>query len=161
METPSSPEAEVPIQNADLIPEDHSGESYIGLKYGLEFITKGAKDPAGGSFSLNYLEVPLDALYHYPIGPGGLYGGLGPYFAYGVGGKSGTQNSFGENAGGYKRFDAGANFILGYKMDMGLSLDFSYDLGLVNASYPSQDISSHNRCFSINVGYQIGKFFAK
>jgi outer membrane protein with beta-barrel domain len=160
-EAPGGTPNEVSSQNADFIPEKIPGGGYLGVAYGLEYITKGAKDPAGGSFGLNYLELPVDALYHYPAGPGGLYGGLGPYFAYGVGGKGGTISSFGENAGGYKRFDAGANFMLGYKLDMGLSLDFSYDLGLANASYAVQDVSSHNRCFSINIGYQIGKLFVK
>jgi outer membrane protein with beta-barrel domain len=132
------------------------------IGFGLEYIGKGAKFFGGnGTIGLNYLEVPIHFLYHYPIGPGHAYGGLGPYFAYGIGGRDGGESSFGENNGGFKRFDAGVGFMFGYKLSMGVSLDFGYDLGLANIEYASQDVKGHSRCFSINLGYQIGKLFAK
>jgi len=133
----------------------------LGLKFGLEYIGKGAKFPGGNeSINLNYLEIPIDLLYHYPLGPGSVRGGLGPYFAEGIGG-GGANGVYGENAGGFKRFDAGLNFMVGYKFAMGVSLDIGYDLGLANIEYANQDVTGHNRCFSVNLGFQIGKLFAK
>ena len=142
---------------------DEGGQ--LGLKYGLEYIGKGAKFPGAqgpgvSGFNLNYIEIPLDIVYHYPLGPGSVRGGLGPYFAEGIGG-GGPNGIYGENAGGFRRFDAGMNFMIGYKLSMGLSLDLSYDLGLSNIEYADQDVTGHNRCFSVNLGYQIGKLFAK
>jgi hypothetical protein len=139
---------------------DKDDEAQLGLKYGLQYIGKGAKFPNGPSLNLNYLEIPIDLLYHYPLGPGSVRGGLGPYFAEGIGG-GGSNAVYGENAGGFKRFDAGLNFMVGYKLAMGLSLDAGYDLGLANIEYANQDVKGHNRCFSLNLGFQIGKLFSR
>lgn len=147
--------------------EDYVGKKgpnpYWGFKFGLEYIGKGAKFPFAGSnntIPLNYLELPLDLRYHYPLGPGYLHGGVGPYFAYGVGGSVDGISVYGENNGGFKRFDAGLNFQVGYNFH-GVVLDLSYDLGLANIEYASQDVKGHNRVFSINFGYQIGRLFKK
>ena len=156
-------EADKDIEYGFNSASDKTVKSGFGtLGFGLEYINKGAKFSGnGGKISLNYIQVPIDFLYHYPIGPGNAYGGLGPYFAYGIGGSDGGESSFGENNGGFKRFDAGAGFLLGYKLNMGVSLDFGYDLGLANIEYASQDVKGHSRCFSINLGYQIGKLFVR
>ena len=144
---------------------------HFGLSAGFGFVGKGTKAPGGaGKLSLNYLEVPLQAIYRYPIAQGSpaegnAYGGFGPYFAYGIGGKAKgggfEQNAFGngtDNAG-YKRFDAGLAFTLGYKLNKGFSLDLGYDLGLANNISAGQDVKSHNRCFSINLGYEISRLY--
>jgi len=149
-------------QGVYLNMEKPTSTGYGALGFGLEYVGKGAKFPGGnGSVSLNYLELPIHFLYHYSIGPGNVYGGLGPYFAYGVGGKEGDISSFGDSNGGFKRFDAGLGFMLGYKLNMGVSLDIGYDLGLANTEYADEDVKGHNRVFSINLGYQIGKLFTK
>ena len=142
-------------------------ENFVSVGAGLEYISKGAKNSDAGTTTtlhLNYLEVPLTAAYNHELGNGDLvFGGLGPYFAYGIGGKikSGSfhESSFGENDGGYKRFDAGLVFMAGYKMSMGLSADLTYDFGLVNIAYASTDIGSKNRALSLNIGYPLDKIF--
>jgi hypothetical protein len=134
----------------------------LSIRYGLEYIGKGAKFQTGDfKFSLNYLEVPINAIYHYPAGPGEVYGGLGPYFAYGVGGGANGESSFGQDNGGFKRFDAGLNFRVGYKLAQGVSLDLGYDLGLANVEYANEDVTGHTRTFSINLGYQFGRLFGR
>ncbi|HLX92361.1 MAG TPA: outer membrane beta-barrel protein, partial [Puia sp.] len=87
------------------------------LKGGLEFIQKGYSYNSGGSketLTLGYLEIPIDILYQYPLANcNSIYGGLGPYFAYGLGGKDKysyagqtvSGNSFSDSTA--KRFDAG------------------------------------------------------
>ena len=134
----------------------------LSIRYGLEYIGKGAKFQAGDfKFGLNYLEVPINAIYHYPAGPGEVYGGLGPYFAYGIGGGANGESSFGQDNGGFKRFDAGLNFRVGYKLAQGVSLDLGYDLGLANVEYANEDVTGHTRTLSINLGYQFGRLFKK
>jgi hypothetical protein len=136
----------------------------FGIGGGLEFISKGNKfQEVDTKTSLNYLEVPIHLLYSYPLGDGNAYAGFGPYFAYAIGGqvKGGgfSQSSFGDDNGGYKRFDLGLQLMLGYKLNMGVSLDVSYDYGLTNIYTSAVDVTSKNRCFSINFGYQIGRLF--
>jgi hypothetical protein len=101
---------------------------------------------------LNYLEIPIDVLYHLPVGDGDLHGGLGG---------GGPNGIYSQNAGGFKRFDAGLNLNLGYRFNNGVAIDLGYDLGLANVEYASQDVSGHTRALSINLGYQIGRLFSK
>ena len=64
-----------------------------------------------------------------------VFGGLGPYFAYGIGGKI-KGNGFSEKAFdedfGFKRFDVGLTFTGGYNFDNQWSVGLAYDLGLAN-----------------------------
>src|SRR5579863_1213234 len=76
-----------------------------------EFVQKGSKTPGIAITRLNYLELHPDVLYAHRFPNEGLvFGGLGPYLAYGIGGKTGSgvneEASFG-GANGYKRFDWG------------------------------------------------------
>ena len=145
------------LQNPDA---NETEEKNLGIRGGIEYISKGAKfKTGGGSIGLNYLEVPIIPEYRFSTGMGNICAGLGPYFAYGIGGKSNGESSFGENNGGYKRFDAGISFLLGYKLNTGVAFGLSYDLGLANNIYPDQDVKSHNRSFSINLGYEVGRLF--
>ena len=101
-------------------------EGNFRLRGGIEYIQKGAKlKSESGSDGLNYLEIPITAQYRSIIAQGYIHWGPGPYFAYGVGGKAFGVSSFGENNGGYKCFDDGLNFLLGYKSAIGISLDFT------------------------------------
>jgi hypothetical protein len=138
----------------------------LAIWTGLEFVQKGFKSTLGNNSisksRLDYLEVPVYGMYRYRLSDGGvLYGGLGPYFAYGIAGNtkdgSYSSSSFGENNEGYKRFDAGLGIIGGYRFNFGLSVDLSYELGLVDIAYASEDITARNRAFSINVGYPLSK----
>ncbi len=141
-------------------------ENNLLLRTGLQFIGKGYKSGAVSpktGIHLNYLELPVYAVYQYPVSSGTVFGGGGPYFAYGIGGKIKSNNfsasSFGENNGGYKRLDAGLGLLAGYRMDNGFVFHLSYELGLANVAYASQDFTAHNRTFSINVGYDISRLF--
>lgn len=132
----------------------------------LEFVGKGGKYPEdGGTVALNYLEVPIYGIGNYFLTDDSrVFVGLGPYFAYGIGGKVKSGNfetsSFGENNGGYKRFDAGLTFLGGYQFQK-FSISLNYDLGLVNTAYASDDITSKGRSFGISLGYSLGTLFAK
>jgi Outer membrane protein beta-barrel domain len=125
----------------------------------LEFAQKGSKGP-GYTSRLNFLEATGDVLYAHRFSAGGvIYGGLGPYVAYGVGGKSG--NGLGEvpsfSSDGYKRFDAGLNLEAGYRLSNSLQFTLRYEFGLADLSTDPSDYTSRNRSFSINVGYSIKK----
>ncbi len=128
----------------------------------IGLVQKGYKND-GTSVRMNYLEVSQKILYNYEMADkSSLYGGLGPYFAYGIGGKA-SGNGFSESTfggeDGYKRFDAGLRIGVGYYMSSGLDFQLNYDLGLTNIS-PAPDFTSHTRSFGFSVGYSIPKIIA-
>jgi hypothetical protein len=131
----------------------------FALSSNLGFIQKGYKF-TGTKVRFNYLELREDVLYNYSMHDGSsLFGGLGPYIAYGIGGRAGgsgfSENSFG-GQDGYKRFDLGLNLTGGYKLPSGLYFRLGYDFGIANTS-PAPDFSARNRSFSFGVGYSISK----
>ena len=148
------------------IPAKKSNGS-LSIKTGLGYVMKGQKfKDSDTKFTFHYLELPIFALYHYQLSEtGGLYGGLGPYFAYGLGGKMKSQDFsesvFGKDHGGYKRFDAGLGFKAGYEFKSGLYADITYQLGLANLVYAEADVKSHMRCSSLSIGYVFGSLAHK
>jgi hypothetical protein len=168
----------LPAFHAGLIVDLQLAEGF-SLQPGLFYSAKGVKNSQAGSDSavntaifatahLNYLELPVNFLYKHPLGSGKLFAGFGPYLAYGIGGKVKLENAVGsevevdlkfKNDGSVntqeayvKPFDAGANFIVGYELNMGLLFSVNYSLGLTNTS-PYQFETEKNRYFGISVGY--------
>jgi hypothetical protein len=133
---------------------------YWGFRAGLGYVGKGGKS-GDIHVNLNYLEIPIQAMYHYVVGPGNAYVGLGPYVAYGIGGGSGDDGLYGANADGYKRFDFGLSGTFGYRLPVGVFLALGYDFGLGNMTYANQDVTTHTRSFSINAGYDMGRLFKR
>ncbi|MVM32765.1 outer membrane beta-barrel protein [Spirosoma sp. HMF4905] len=150
-------------------------KTHLAIMSGLELIGKGARESdAGGTTNtrLLYLELPVYAIYHHDLtNKGRIFGGLGPYFAYGLSGsfkssfsgQSFSTPAFGGN-GGYKRFDAGLALTAGYQFPSSLRIRLAYDLGLANIesgpSGPDYD-KTHNRALSVNVGYALDKIVSK
>jgi hypothetical protein len=133
-------------------------ENGLGLVTNGGYVGKGRKI-GGATEHLSYLEIS-EALAYMHHTPGGLlYGGVGPYVAYGIGGKvnfaGGSEGAFGSD--GYKRFDAGLHFLAEYRFKMGLSVGAGYDLGLYDKSNDPSDYTSRNRTMMVEVGYSIDK----
>ena len=156
---------------------------------GVLFSVKGAKDDffspqvkASGDYEtttkLYYIEMPLNLLYRPQLGEGYILIGLGPYIAYGIGGKEisdfGSSLSYErdvkfkstvtniidliENAY-YRPFDAGANIFFGYEFSMGLFCQMNAQLGLlkINPEYgwvTDNKASYKNTGFGISIGYR-------
>ncbi|MBC7774110.1 MAG: PorT family protein [Phycisphaerae bacterium] len=149
---------------------------------GLLFTTKGAKNetinleqPAPSDLNISYLELPLNFLYKPMLGNGHLLLGVGPYVAYGIGGKAKfegggttlTQDVKFDNTvtlpevteDYYVRpFDAGANLFVGYQFVNGLFFQLNTQLGLMNINpdfegVPENDSAYKNTGFGLSVGY--------
>ncbi|MBS1948147.1 MAG: PorT family protein [Bacteroidetes bacterium] len=143
------------------------GPGAIGARGGIEFIQKGGKYSSGSDledYRMNYIEIPFDAFYQYSIKNAGIvFAGLGPYFAYGVGGKikygdgEPSDNAFGGQYGA-KRFDFGLQFIGGFRLSCMASVILAYDLGLTNISGSnySDRFKDKNGAFSINLAFCLG-----
>ena len=128
---------------------------HLSVLSGLEFVQKNSKDEET-KLRLSYLQVPVIAIYTYDLDDDTkVFGGLGPYFAYGIGGKikgPGFSEKAFDNDFGFRRFDAGLSFTAGYKFNKKWSVRMAFDLGLANIEQESFD-KTKNRCFSVNIGY--------
>ncbi|HEX5554207.1 MAG TPA: porin family protein [Chitinophagaceae bacterium] len=136
----------------------------------LMYEGKGGKDTFQGidtKTRLNYLTLPIDLLFkpEMPNGSGAWIIGIGPYFGYGLSGKSSVSSGNLEGSAdpfkadnGLKRFDAGANVQLGYEMAAGFNIGLNAELGLLNLrSGGDNDNSARNTSFGVTVGYTLGK----
>jgi outer membrane protein with beta-barrel domain len=143
------------------------GPGQVAAMAGLEFIQKGGTYGSGTAkenWRLNYIELPIDALYQMPVMDNStVFAGFGPYFAYGIGGKikysdgSPSDNAFG-GQNGFKHFDFGLQFLGGFRLSGMASISLSYDLGLlsVSGSNYSNQFKDKNGVFSINLAYCLG-----
>lgn len=125
-----------------------------------------------------YLEVPVNVTVNFEAGPGKIFVGAGPYLGFGLFGKytnsfvvngaaqPGTKASgnikFGTNSAtdfsnDLKTLDFGLNFLLGYQLKNGFSINGGYSLGLTNIS-PDAGIAGNtssykNGVFSVGLGF--------
>ncbi len=144
-------------------------EFFIGT--GLLFAGKGGKaKDIDLKTTLSYLQLPILFTYKPQVGTGNLVLGVGPYVAYGLGGKhkgtianvSAEVKAFDDEAGNAKlsRFDAGGGIQVGYELPQGLYFGLNADLGLVNVAsektIAGQDYSWRNTSFGVSVGYKFG-----
>ncbi len=133
------------------------------LLSGLEFTTKGAK---GGSANVGvdakatlnamYLQLPIHAGYKLDIAPGtNLFVHLGPYLAYGIGGKIKWDGNdladidfFNDDS---NRFDFGVGGAVGVEFNNKISISLGADQGLTKIF---KDTKTKNRAAHISVGYK-------
>ena len=143
---------------------------------GLNFTQKGSKfsDSDGEvTQTLNYVDLPLNFLYHAPAGKGKFFAGLGPVVNYGISGKvkmTTTGESevsedikFGndEAEDNYKPFEIGGNILAGYEFSNGVFAAASYNAGLSNIAVASDNTTVKNRYFGVKIGFKFGGAKAK
>jgi hypothetical protein len=142
--------------------------SHLRGMAGIEFVQKNSKD-GGTKITLNYLQVPAYLLYYYQLpSAGNIFGGLGPYFAYGIGGKMKsnfngqiTETKSFDKTTGFKPFDAGLSVTAGYKIANSFSFNLTYDYGLVNIDRNAFGDKTKNRGISLNICYPLNKIIKK
>ena len=128
------------------------GEGF-GLFGGLEYTAKGTKNFTWlsgdkGNFDLNYLQLNLGVKYQKEFWGLEGFGQVGPYVAYGIGGKTKInghkleKNSFeslsvrngeiwADGGAGFKKVDFGLRFAIGAEYS-GFRLTLGYQLGLTD-----------------------------
>jgi len=110
-----------------------------------------------------YLQIPINAVGRYVFKNDiTVFGIVGPYFGFGLGGNLVYKDSEGEKEkekifshdnAGLKRFDFGLTFGAGAEWK-NIFLRFHYELGLVNINkYDEGSSSMRNSTFSISAGY--------
>ena len=158
----------------DLLPGFHAGFNLlmpiapeIYFQPGVLFSTKGAKLGGNEERRISYVEVPLNLVYRGQLGNNFVLLGLGPYAAFGIGGKytiAGVDNDlrFTNSIAiwdprALRRFDAGANIFAGYELGIGLYLQLNAQMGLmkINPDILLPDARSwRNTGFGLSVGYR-------
>lgn len=152
--------------------EESFNFNHFALQYGIKLAGRGGKEFDGVGTSIThkkYLILPTYLLYNHELQNSGLvFGGLGPYFGYGLWGKTiykdpttGNQSypAFDKN-NGYRRFDAGLGLLAGYQIPESFRLSIGYDIGLVNNEH-SKFTKIYNRALRFSVGYPLDKIIDK
>lgn len=135
-----------------------SNDINLIFETGLLYKEKGGRSEYEGkkmTYSLDYFQVPLIVKYSYVVDKNfSIQPFAGGYLAYGIGGKIKNYgdriatNSFSKQY--FKHFDGGLQLGCGIGYNL-FYADLSYEIGLTNICRDEFD-TSHNRCFSINVG---------
>ncbi len=156
----------------------------FGFRPEINFSQKGFKlnfsegeDKVTGEETYNYLELPLIFTYKLNAGSGQVLLGAGPYFGFGISGKTKstitvggqtetmnasvkfdgkTEDEVTDNNTHLKALDAGLSFLGGYQLKNGLVFTAGYGLGLSDLS-PDNYLELKNRNFTIKVGYLFNK----
>lgn len=156
----------------------------FALRSGLNFLQNGVKinstdvQDGIGEFEieaknkLNYLQIPVYALYTKEVSLVEIYAGAGPYINYGISGKSKITYTYTDENGdkatdseesdafkkeedggvGFKRFDWGAGAIAGIRFPGGMFAAIGYQYSFGNTS--NDDASKyHNQGFQLSIGY--------
>lgn len=140
-------------------------EIYFAMKGGT-LNTGNSVTVSKSTLKLYSVEMPVLARLHINK----LYLNAGPYASYHIGGRlktdpansvpaTSSKLSFGNDAGDFKRWDAGLQVGAGYNFSMKrsiLTLDVRYGYGLVNAS---PDVQRYNRM--LNISLQVTKLKTK
>jgi hypothetical protein len=142
------------------------------LQPGVLLSTKGAKaEDSDFKTKLSYIEIPVNFLYKPVLGTGRLLLGVGPYMGFAIGGKitdgdNDVDIKFEKEVtldeyqdGAYaKRFDAGANMLVGYEFTSRFSAQLNAQLGLVNIKPDitgfDDDATLKNTGFGVSLGYR-------
>jgi hypothetical protein len=150
----------------------------ISIQSGLLYTTKGGINDYSYSIidysyddrqklKLNYLESPINILYHLPLKFGDFFIGGGPYIAIGISGnlteittstsgnnsKEGNVN-FGSDPTNVKNPDYGLNGAFGLNLNNKWRFSVNYEYGLAN---PSTNISVKSRNEAL--GFSLGFYF--
>lgn len=126
------------------------------LQPSLFFTTKGTKETSmGEDLTVNqvYLELPVNVQARVPVSDNlNMLFAAGPYFGYGIAGKTSYGNvkddTFGD--GGLKRFDAGLGFGVSFEISQ-IILGLDGQLGLTKLG---DGDAPKNINFGLSVGYK-------
>ena len=140
----------------------------FSVQPGLTLIGKGTKleetdgtETVAVRISNMYLELPVNLMANFAVGPGKIFIGAGPYYSMALSGKykvsmGGASEeedvTFGSD-GEFKRGDFGLNFLAGYQLKSGFNIHAGYGLGLSNISPESEGATSKNKVFSVGLGF--------
>lgn len=145
----------------------------LSVSPGVALVGKGNQAVLNNAYieytDLIYLEVPVNLMTKFDVGPGQIIVGAGPYLGVGLNGsivkRYITDNNtiipddtkdinFSNTKGEFKNVDFGLNFLLGYRFKGGIGINGGYSLGLITAQ---ETITTGQKIK--NSGYSVGLSF--
>ena len=146
--------------------------SHLGIGARLLYSNEGYQPivyDTKATIHVSFLKIPVNLLYRSAKDTKWTFG-LGPYFAFGLGGNYKSDNTnnnkikinFGNNPDkdDLKRMDLGADLMAGYQLNDQFMVRGALDMGLIDYLTPgsSQNASAHSFSFGISICYLgIGK----
>ena len=140
----------------------------FSLQPQLLFAMKGGKIEQSGTtteFSFTTIDLPINLLYNY----NGFFIGGGPNFSYGISGEGKSSGSpeidlYEDDALGpesnFKRFEIGANVLMGYRFPGGFMFSANWTPGLSDifeeGSASTGEGKANNSFFGFSIGYLFG-----
>lgn len=151
----------------------------VSLQPLINFTQKGAIETMGVgnekatvTINMNYLEMPINIIYHIKSGSSSFFCGGGPSISIGLSGKAKydykllpgwnetEKINFGSSADDVKSFDAGLNATVGLLTKSGFLISVNYTHGFSNllnyGDNPFFDFGSDERLSNRYVGLRIG-----
>lgn len=148
-------------------------DEMFGIETGIIASTKGFKlneEDVGynGSWTLYYIDIPINGKVYYDAGDVKIYGAFGPYLGIGIYGASKAtymdeteiediEWGNDDDEDDLKRFDMGLSFGAGVEIKSFI-MGISYNLGLMNISpYFEDGFKIKNRVLEISAGIKFGE----
>ena len=138
---------------------------FFSFQPALNYVQKGFNFTEEGeektTLKLNYLELPLNFVYHSPGKKGQFFAGAGPTIACGIAAKAKygdieVKGHFGSGEDDVaKPIEIGANALVGFQFVSGFNIAANYCRGFNNISV-EEDLKQHNYYFGIRLGYTFG-----
>jgi hypothetical protein len=149
---------------------EYSLSEKFSIEPGFLFSTKGYKmEKSGvtGSLNLNYLEVPINAIYKIELSSVNILISAGPYLGSAISGKAkASEPILGVNEDSKEqKIEIGTDIkALDFGLDIGagveikdITLNLQYGLGLANLTPNTEnDAKLKNRVIGISIGYKFG-----
>lgn len=148
---------------------DLAFNSHFSIQPNLLFAMKGGGFFTEGKINIMAIDLPINFLYKHD----GFFVGAGPNFSYGISGKLKPYDSAEEDVDLYekpdptteepfKRFEIGANVLMGYQFPSGLTIGASYTPGISNLLNDEDGTIGANtkintRMFGFSIGYMFKK----
>ena len=140
----------------------------FSIQPGIRLSTKGADiEFAGieGSVSLSYLEIPIDLRLNFELGDNVVFGAIGPYLGYGIGGTSKIDGEDDEdvNFGTDEEEDDIKPMVVGLGISGGiiinqLMITIGYDMDLTNSAISDENgYTLKNSNIRLSFGYLLGE----
>ena len=138
--------------NVSLQPQLLLSQKGFGLNIPASKTTKPPTLEQNLRFNLNYLEMPVNIVYHID-GIEGVYVGAGPYFAYALSGSAsdGITKQDIDFGTGSNRFDYGWNASLAIDIVVGYRLQINYSKGRGEVFNSALTGASQNRYFGFSI----------
>lgn len=138
---------------------DFSFSDKFSIQPNLLFQMKTVRPNDDASISLYTVDLPVNFLYKN----GGFFAGAGPNFSLGLSAKSKQDGQEDEDLyddpdgpddAPLRRFEMGANFLMGYRFANGLTLSGHYTPGISNLLDNDPGDNKYNtRVFGFSIGY--------